>query len=68
LKKNTKNSHNISIITSVRWFGGQNSKEFLVSIDGEIDDEDYSVDFKKAADKVINQHGKAFEKLAESEE
>ena len=47
---------------------GQNGKEFLISIDGEIDDEDYSVDFKKAADKVINQHGKAFEKLAESEE
>ena len=46
---------------------GQDGKEFLVSIDGEIE-EDYSVDFKKVVDEVIEQHSEALAKLAESEE
>ena len=30
---------------------------FVISIDGETDEKDYSIDIKKSADKVINQHG-----------
>ena len=33
------------------------SEYFVVSIDGETDEKDYSIDIKKSADKVINQHG-----------
>ncbi len=47
---------------------GQDGKEFLVSIDGEIEEKDYSVDFKKVVDEVIEQHSEALAKLAEKEE
>ncbi len=47
---------------------GQDGKEFLVSIDGEIEEKDYSVDFKKVVDEVIEQHSGALAKLAEKEE
>ena len=47
---------------------GQDGKEFLVSIDGEIEEKDYSVDFKKVVDEVIEQHSEALAKLAENEE
>jgi len=63
------------------------SEYFVISIDGETDEKDYSVDINmaaqkeinkmvdqvksaavKAAHKVMEQHGEAFEKLAENEE
>ena len=50
---------------SMSW-SGKALDTFVISIDGEI--EDLSVDINQAADKVIEQHSKAFEKLAKKEE
>lgn len=54
---------------SMDWASPENSPSseapeyFVISIDGETDEKDYSIDVKKSADKVMKQHNKAFEKL-----